>query len=314
MYVWTEVILFLLLVVICLPGLGALARWPWLHTAPRAQREQAFGMLLQAYLPPGYLGLAIAALMASLMSTLSANFNFGAQVATSDLYRRFIHPQASEKHFLFVGRIILFVICLMSIFVALQAESLITIAVFMLGLSSAEYAANWAQWWWWRFNASGRLAASFGGPLIFIGVRFGLTALLKHHGGYALSEWDAVLISIALTTLLWLAVTLATPPQEERVLMEFYRKARPLGCWGPIRAKCGLPDSKLDRSLIGRGFGGALLGAAWIAAAILAISNLYIGKYIKGGALGTGALIGGLVFFKTFQWFIEVIIARTSEE
>ena len=40
-----------------------------------------------------------------------------------------------------------------------RVENVIDIAVFMLGLSSAELTANWAQWWWWRFNGKARIAA-----------------------------------------------------------------------------------------------------------------------------------------------------------
>lgn len=311
MYVWTEIILFILLLTVTLPGLAAVARWPELHTATRAVRETAYGSLLVSYMPHGLLGLQIAALMAALMSTLSANFNFGAQVVTNDVYRRFIHPQGADEHFLFVGRMVLFLICGLSVIVALQAESLITVAIFMLGLSSAEYAANWAQWWWWRFNAYGRLAASFGGPVVFLSVRFALTPLLSTHGGPLLSEWYQILISIALTTVLWVGVTLLTPPQEEKILMDFYRRAQPLGFWGPIRRQLGIEDTRQDRTLIVKGFGLAILGMAWVGAAVLAISNLYVGQYGNVVGFGISAVVGGLFFFKGFQRFMATMMERT---
>ena len=32
-------------------------------------------------------------------------------------------------------------------------------------------SANWAQWWWWRFNGWGRVAASFGGGSVYLAMR-----------------------------------------------------------------------------------------------------------------------------------------------
>ena len=101
-----------------------------------------------------------------------------------------------------------------------------SVAVFMLQFSAAELPANWAQWWWWRFNSWGRLAASFGAPVILLLVRFFLPRW---------SWWDQTYLVIGLNTILWMAVTLATPADRTEVLTHFYRKARPLGDWGPVR-------------------------------------------------------------------------------
>ena len=42
-------------------------------------------------------------------------------------------------------------------------------------------------------------------------------------------------ISICLTTIVWFTVALVTAPESEATLCNFYRRARPLGLWGPIR-------------------------------------------------------------------------------
>ncbi|CAN0523752.1 unnamed protein product, partial [Laminaria digitata] len=80
MYLWTVGLLFLMLTMLTLPGLGALALRPELYVAPAAEREAAFGWLLGHYMPPGLLGLAQVALFASIMSTVDSNMNLGAQV------------------------------------------------------------------------------------------------------------------------------------------------------------------------------------------------------------------------------------------
>jgi Na+/proline symporter len=306
MYVWTQVILFVLLMVLTLPALGALAKWPELHTAGRGVREEAFGRLLVTYMPAGFLGLAVAAMIASIMSTIDSNLNFGAQVVASDLYKRFARPKSTDRELMWVGRVVMLVIMGLAVLVAYRAESLITVAVFMLGLSSAELAANWAQWWWWRFNGAGRLAASFGGPLIFVLVKF---VAAPHLG---MTEYAVVLSSIGLTTLLWIAATLLTRPQDEETLKAFYLRARPLGAWGPIRASLGIELPPEERWLILKGFGLALLGATWIACAILGASNLFVGKYLLTSIFGAAASGGGLAFYFLFRKYVAILQARVD--
>ena len=146
MYVWTEVVLFLLLAVLTLPALGAMVKWPDLYYG-NIDKELAYGLLLGNYLPPGILGISIIAMFASIMSTVDSNMNFGAQVFINDIYRRFLKKGMSLVHYMTVGRIIMLIIMGLSLFVAFSAENVIDIAVFLLGLSSAELTANWGQWW-----------------------------------------------------------------------------------------------------------------------------------------------------------------------
>jgi Na+/proline symporter len=87
MYIWTEVVLFFLLAVTTMPALGAMCKWPGLHDG-RINKELAYGMLLKEYLPAGLLGLAVSGLAAAIMSTVSSNLNFGAQVILNDVYKR----------------------------------------------------------------------------------------------------------------------------------------------------------------------------------------------------------------------------------
>lgn len=232
MYIWAEITLFILLLALTLPALGAMVLWPGLRTGA-IDRELAYGLLLKRYLPPGLLGLVFISIIASIMSTLDSNLNFGAQTFINDLYRRYIRPRETEKHYLRAGKIVMILIIVLALPIVWGTEYLFDIAVFMLGLSSAEMTANWAQWWWWRFNVQARIAASFGGPIIFLLVKF----VFLPQTGY----WYQVLTGMALTSALWITVAFLTPPDEEKVLVDFYRLARPLGFWGPIKDKALLP-------------------------------------------------------------------------
>ena len=295
MYVWTQVILFLMLALITLPALGAAVRWPGLRNGS-IDKELAYGMLLGHYLPPGLLGLAVSGILASIMSTVSSNMNFGAQVFLNDVYKRSLVTQASDYHYLMVGRIVAASIVVLAMLVATIARSVIDIAVFMLGLAAAELTANWAQWWWWRFNGKARFAASFGGPLLFL---FNQLVVFRYFvdAGPA-SVYLVVFTSMAATTVLWVAVARFTKPEPEEKLIEFYRRARPMGAWGPIPKKAGLEP--VGWSPVLRGLGIAATGSVMVGAAIVALSCAYIGRWnITTVALLVSAATG--IAFK--QWF-----------
>jgi Na+/proline symporter len=300
MYVWTEVVLFLMLAVLTLPALGAMVKWPGLHDGSM-DKELAYGLLLGHYLPAGLLGLALVAMFASIMSTVDSNMNFGAQVFINDVYRRFIKRGAEMGHYMMVGRVVMLVIMGLSLAVALSAGNVIDIAVFMLGLSSAELTANWGQWWWWRFNGAARLTASFGGPLVFLLNKYLVFAHWIDAGQD--TAYVVVLTSIALTFLLWVAVALCTEPEPEEKLLAFYKEARPMGWWGPIAEQTGIETG--GASPIVRGLGIALLGAVAVGGGVIGFSGLYVGRWEVALAGGAVALSLGLVFRGVYARYMQ---------
>ncbi|MGH7700969.1 MAG: sodium:solute symporter [Gemmatimonadales bacterium] len=66
--------------------------------------DQAFPALVARILPIGLKGLVIAGLLAALMSSLASVFNSCSTLITWDVYRK-VHPEASERHLVTVGRL-----------------------------------------------------------------------------------------------------------------------------------------------------------------------------------------------------------------
>jgi Na+/proline symporter len=300
MYVWTQVILFFMLVTLTLPALGAMVRWPGLRDGT-INRELAYGMLLGHYLPVGLLGLAVSGILAAIMSTVSSNMNFGAQVFLNDVYKRSIRPRAADRHYLAVGRLVAAGIVGLAMVVASTAENVIDIAVFMLGISSAELTANWAQWWWWRFNGHARLAASFGGPLIFLFNQFVVFRYVVDAG--EASVYLVVFASMAATFLLWVVVALVTRPEPEEKLVEFYRRARPMGAWGPIARRAGV--APVGWAPVARGLGIAGLGAVMVGAAVVALSSAYVARWDTVVVALALSFVAGAGFRRWFMPFVK---------
>lgn len=76
--------------------------------------DQAMPAMITTLLPVGLKGLAIAALLAALMSSLSSAFNSVSTLFTIDFYKRF-RPEASEKRLVAVGQIATVVLVVVSL-------------------------------------------------------------------------------------------------------------------------------------------------------------------------------------------------------
>lgn len=92
-----------------------------------------------------------------------------------------------------------------------------------------------------------------------------------------------MIITVSITTVVWLAVTFLTPPERMDTLVAFYRRTRPsLAGWRPVAAAA--PDIKPSRD----GWRNLL---DWICGVVLVYGWLFgIGKVVLG-ELGLGLLM-----------------------
>ncbi|HKF48243.1 MAG TPA: sodium:solute symporter family protein [Terracidiphilus sp.] len=67
--------------------------------------NQALPLMMVRYLGPGLLGLGITALIAGFMSGMAGNVSAFSTVWTYDIYRPLIHKNATDKHYVLVGRL-----------------------------------------------------------------------------------------------------------------------------------------------------------------------------------------------------------------
>jgi solute:Na+ symporter, SSS family len=97
-------------IIVILPGLLALAVLPYhlfpknLMQAGQHSFDEVLPLMLARYCGPGLLGLGITALIAGFMSGMAGNVSAFATVWTYDLYRPFIKKQASDAHYVLMGR------------------------------------------------------------------------------------------------------------------------------------------------------------------------------------------------------------------
>jgi len=90
-----------------LPGMIAFALFPQSFPVVNGKvthGDQAYPLMIINLLPPGLVGLMIAALLAALMGAMSSVFNSASTMITLDFYKK-LRPQASEQKLVAFGRI-----------------------------------------------------------------------------------------------------------------------------------------------------------------------------------------------------------------
>ncbi|QOY90881.1 sodium:solute symporter family protein [Paludibaculum fermentans] len=97
--------------IVILPGLLALAVLPFKLTGEGAalaagghSYNEVLPIMLARYCGPGLLGLGITALIAGFMSGMAGNVSAFATVWTYDIYRAFVKKDATDAHYVLMGR------------------------------------------------------------------------------------------------------------------------------------------------------------------------------------------------------------------
>jgi Na+/proline symporter len=244
--------------------------WPWILVGlasvvlyPQvADKEAAYVMVMRDHLPEGWRGLLLAAFFAAYMSTISTQLNWGTSYVVNDFYRRFVRPDASERHIVWAGRITTILIMLAGAITTFYLESIRQAWEFVLESGAGVGLVLMLRWYWWRISAWSEIAAlaapaaGFFYLKFFTGVEFPFTLLY-------LAGWTAAWV---------LLVTMLTPPEPEEKLIAFYRRVHPGGPgWHAIAAKAGGPPPEPIRELV----------VDWIAGWALVYAALF----------GVGALI-----------------------
>ncbi len=138
--------------------------------------DLAIPMMLQHYFPAGMLGLGLCALLASFMSGMAGNTTAFNTVWTYDIYQSYIKPQASDAHYLAMGRaatVFGIAISVAAAFVARQFNNIMDLLQLVFAFVNAPLFATFMLGMFWK-RATGHGA--------FIGLLSGTLAAALHHG------------------------------------------------------------------------------------------------------------------------------------
>jgi SSS family solute:Na+ symporter len=138
--------------------------------------DLAIPMMLMHYFPSGLLGLGLCALMASFMSGMAGNTTAFNTVWTYDIYQSYIRKNATDAHYLQMGRaatVFGILISVAAAYVARQFNNIMDLLQLVFAFVNAPLFATFMLGMFWR-RATGHGA--------FVGLLSGTLAAAIHHG------------------------------------------------------------------------------------------------------------------------------------
>jgi SSS family solute:Na+ symporter len=123
--------------------------------------------LVKKYCPPGLLGLALTALLASFMSGMAGNVTAFNTVWTYDLYQAYLVPGKSDSHYFWTGKLttvfgILLSICA-AYFASLYSNAMDVIQLVFSFVNAPLFATFLLGMFWARTTGTGAFLGLFGG-------------------------------------------------------------------------------------------------------------------------------------------------------
>lgn len=191
--------------ILCLAGAVAVGLFgsAWFSAHPNAQvaenPERVFIVLAETLFNPWIGGVLLSAILAAVMSTLSAQLLVCASALTEDFYRASLRPRAGERELVWVGRLTVLLVAVVAIALASDPSSRVfgLVSYAWAGFGSAFGPVVVFSLLWRRTTRNGALAGMLVGAITVLvwgqGGWFGLYEMIP---GFALASISLVLVSL----------------------------------------------------------------------------------------------------------------------
>lgn len=292
-------------------GLASLVVFPDLASMRRqfpevdpaiVQHDFAYPAML-SFLPNGFLGLVVAALIAAFMSTISTHLNWGSSYIVNDFYKRFYKPTASDFELVLAGRITTVVLMIVTMLLALLLSNALQAFNILLQIGAGTGLIFILRWFWWRINAYSEITAMVVSFLVALYFQF----VHVHTGLPELSTALQLVAGVLFTTAMWLVVTFLTPAENKKTLQNFYRLVHPGGPgWAKIIMEAKVEGIRLIRPEekgwdVPNGILCMLLGSVSIFSVLFATGNWLYGRYPTAIALTCVTIISIYLLSKAWK-------------
>lgn len=270
-----------------LVGLSALILYPDLTAS---EKGNGYVMAMNDFLPSGIKGLMLAAFFAAYMSTIATHLNWGTSYLINDYYKRFINKDRTEKHYVFISRIITIILMVLSIFVTMGMETISGVWSFIIECGAGLGLVLILRWFWWRINAAAELTATIV-PFITYGfIKF---------TGVNIEFPNTLYIIVPITTIAWLLAVFTTKPTEEEKLHHFYKTIRPGGP-GWKKFACRFPEVIQDKGYL-KSIINWVLGIIMVYMFLFGTGKIIFTDYIVGILFIFIGFISGWLIFKNIN-------------
>lgn len=277
-----------------LTGLASIIVYPQLSDIQKAfphldptliGHDIAFPAMLR-FLPVGWMGLMLGGLIAANSSTILTHLNWGASYLVHDFYRRFLKRDAGEKHYVMAGRLATLLLFLSSSALVFVMETAQDSFNLILQVGAGTGLLYLVRWFWWRVNAWCEVVAmisSFAISVFFF---------VLGKGGIKFGTHEQLFLTVAFTTVCWLATAYFGPETDQAKLVDFYKKVRPFGPgWKKVRIAAGVSEAEAAEHARHENIPLSLLG--WSAGSVAIWSALFtVGNFLYGRMAMAFLLLG----------------------
>lgn len=285
----------------------ALRPWPWILTALASlilypelvDKETGYiRTLMDPNVFPVYLrGFMLAAFAAAYMSTIGTQLNWGASYVINDFYRRFVKRDARERHYVIASQLVTIMLMIISLIVTFYLDSIGSAWKLLLVTGAGTGTVLLLRWFWWRINAWSEVSAMIAAAACSLFLQLYL-------------KWDTdrpkdfayvMLVTVAVTTFVWLVVTFLTEAEPADKLVAFYRKVQPEGPgWTRIARQAGIAPANASGGLAVQ-FVNWFLGCFLIYAFLFGIGYVIFGEPLKGGLFLLGGAIASAAIMRNLR-------------
>ena len=295
----------------------ALRPWPWIIVAlaslvvfpdvesisqafPNIEKNKlghdlAYPAML-TFLPTGLLGLVLASLVSAYMSTISTHLNWGSSYVVNDFYKQLINQKASEKELVKVGRFSVVVLMIISSIIALLLTNAYQLFDIILMFGAGTGLIFILRWFWWRINAWSEIAAMISSGIISIALtNEKIFSLIFYE--YGLPLYMKFPLIVLITTIIWLAVTLITPADDNETLINFYKKTKPGGPGWSFIKKLDNIDNKEEKWIVPSGILCMILGCLMIYSALFSTGYFIYGFTFEAFVFLFFAIVFSILLF-----------------
>ena len=270
--------------------------------------ETVLPMALAKFVPMGLLGFLIAGLLAAFMSNFAATVNAAPPYFVNDIYKRYINPNASPKTYVRLSYLASFTVIVIGVLFGWSVTSVNEVVVWIVsGLWGGYTASNVLKWYWWRFNGWGY----FWGMLTGIGSALlapkfvPMLPFVQHLLDRFAVNMEVVIIFpmvVGLSLIGCLFGTFLTKPEEDEVLISFYRRVRPWGFWGPVLKKVLAEDPTFKRNKdFGRDMFNIAIGIIWQVSLVALPLYIVIQEWARVGMAAASIAVTSLIL--KFTWY-----------
>ena len=196
--------------------------------------DQIYGVVAKEFLPglmPGLVGLFIAALLASVMSSCDAFMISSAGLFTNNIYKN-IKPNESQDHYVKIVRISAFFVVSLGVLLAYTISDVNRGLEIFWAVTSVMGISFWMGFFWKRYNSAGAWASTVSAFLIwlFLGTTMGAEFMQSLGDNFVTVKDGLVKTSLPWQMLLYVVggviigiiATLSTKKPDEEQLNVFY--------------------------------------------------------------------------------------------